>query len=89
MTRRDYEEYDYILAAEQYNIRNILRITGGDPDHKISRRRVEKLAAETQYAAKEIFERLNPGFWLVEQPEIKVSDYVPGAYIYARMRRKE
>ena len=58
-------------------------------DHKISRRRVEKLAAETQYAAKEIFERLNPGFWLVEQPEIKVSDYVPGAYIYARMRRKE
>src|SRR5699024_9281579 len=37
MTRRDYEEYDYILAAEQYNIRNILRITGGDPDHKIHR----------------------------------------------------
>lgn len=37
MTRRDYEEYDYILATEQYNIRNILRITGGDPDHKIHR----------------------------------------------------
>ena len=37
MTWRDYEEYDYILAAEQYNIRNILRITGGDPDHKIHR----------------------------------------------------
>ncbi len=37
MTRRDYEEYDFILAAEQYNIRNILRITGGDPDHKIRR----------------------------------------------------
>ena len=37
MTRRHYEEYDYILAAEQYNIRNILRITGGDPDHKIHR----------------------------------------------------
>ena len=37
MTRRDYEEYDYIHAPEQYNIRNILRITGGDPDHKIHR----------------------------------------------------
>ena len=37
ITRRDYEEYDYILAAESYNIRNIERITGGDPDHKIHR----------------------------------------------------
>ena len=37
MTRADYEEYDYLLAAEQYNIRNMLRITGGDPQHKICR----------------------------------------------------
>lgn len=37
MTRQDYEEYDYLLAAENYNIRNMLRITGGDPQHKISR----------------------------------------------------
>ncbi|HJC23376.1 MAG TPA: low molecular weight phosphotyrosine protein phosphatase [Candidatus Eisenbergiella merdavium] len=37
ITRRDYEEYDYILAAESCNIRNIERITGGDPDHKIHR----------------------------------------------------
>lgn len=37
MTKEDYEEYDYLLAAEQYNIRNMLRITGGDPEQKISR----------------------------------------------------
>ena len=37
ITRRDYEEYDYILAAESYNIRNTERITGGDLDHKIHR----------------------------------------------------
>ncbi|MCH5271906.1 MAG: low molecular weight phosphotyrosine protein phosphatase [Lachnospiraceae bacterium] len=37
MTREDYEAYDYLLAAEQYNIRNMLHITGGDPDQKISR----------------------------------------------------
>lgn len=37
MTKADYREYDYLLAAEQYNIRNMLRITGGDPDHKICR----------------------------------------------------
>ena len=36
MTRRDYEYYDMIICMEQYNIRNIYRITGGDPDGKIS-----------------------------------------------------
>lgn len=37
MTKRDYAEYDYILAAERYNITNILRITGGDAGKKIYR----------------------------------------------------
>ena len=37
MTKKDYEEYDYLLAAEQYNIRNMLNITGGDADGKIHR----------------------------------------------------
>lgn len=37
MTRQDYQEYDYLLAAERYNISGMLRIAGGDPDHKISR----------------------------------------------------
>lgn len=35
MTRRDYDEYDYIIGMDEWNIRNILRITGGDPDRKI------------------------------------------------------
>ena len=37
MTREDYSRYDYILAAETANIRNILRITGGDADQKVKR----------------------------------------------------
>lgn len=37
MTKADYEEYDYLLAAERYNIGNMLRITGGDPRQKIHR----------------------------------------------------
>ena len=37
MTRQDYQDYDYLLAAERYNVSNMLRITGGDPEHKISR----------------------------------------------------
>ena len=37
MTAQDYKDYDYLLAAERYNIRNMERITGGDPQYKIFR----------------------------------------------------
>lgn len=37
MTRQDYEEYDYLLAAEQYNIRNMERIIGHDTAGKVYR----------------------------------------------------
>lgn len=35
MTRRDYQEYDYLIGMDQWNIRNMLRIAGGDPEGKI------------------------------------------------------
>ena len=35
MTKQDYEEYDYIIGMDAWNLRNINRITGGDPDGKI------------------------------------------------------
>ena len=34
MTRADYDHYDYLVAMEPYNIRNMLRITE-DPDGKM------------------------------------------------------
>ena len=37
MTLRDYQEYDLLIAMDNYNIRNMHRICGGDPDNKISR----------------------------------------------------
>ena len=37
MTRRDYRDFDLILGMETANIRNILRITGGDPEGKVRR----------------------------------------------------
>ena len=36
ITRKDYEEFDYIIGMEQYNIRNMMRILGSDPKEKIS-----------------------------------------------------
>ena len=37
MTKRDYETYDLLIGMETMNIRNMMRITQGDPLHKISR----------------------------------------------------
>lgn len=34
MTRKDYEIYDYIIGMDEWNIRNMQRITGGDPEGK-------------------------------------------------------
>ena len=35
MTKQDYEYYDYLIGMDDYNIRNMQRIAGGDPDGKI------------------------------------------------------
>ncbi|MBR5975541.1 MAG: low molecular weight phosphotyrosine protein phosphatase [Clostridiales bacterium] len=35
MTRADYEKYDYLIGMDSYNISNMMRIAGGDPDNKI------------------------------------------------------
>lgn len=35
ITKADYGKYDYILGMEERNIRNILRIVGKDPEHKV------------------------------------------------------
>mgnify|MGYP002509033105 CR=1 FL=1 len=37
VTHRDYEDFDYLICMESYNIRNLLRIIGSDPDGKVSR----------------------------------------------------
>lgn len=35
MKRQDYETYDYLIGMDDWNIRNMKLITGGDPEHKI------------------------------------------------------
>ena len=35
MTRADYDNYDYLIGMDSYNVSNITRIAGGDPDNKI------------------------------------------------------
>ena len=37
LVRGDYETYDYLIGMDAANVRNILRICGGDPDGKVHR----------------------------------------------------
>lgn len=36
MTKEDYTYYDYIIAMDRFNIRNMTKFVGNDPDNKIS-----------------------------------------------------
>lgn len=36
MTKKDYAYYDYIIAMDRLNLRNMPRFVGNDPDNKIS-----------------------------------------------------
>ena len=35
MTKKDYQNYDYLIGMDDWNIRNIMRIIGKDPAHKV------------------------------------------------------
>lgn len=35
MRRADYEAYDYLIGMDTWNIRNMLRMLGGDPEGKV------------------------------------------------------
>ena len=37
LTKKDYEEYDYVIGMEETNIRNMKHLLGGDPEHKMMR----------------------------------------------------
>ncbi len=36
LNKSDYDYYDYLIAMEQENIRDIMKIIGDDPKHKVS-----------------------------------------------------
>ena len=37
VTAADYAHFDHLIVMEEYNRRNLLRLLGDDPDHKITR----------------------------------------------------
>ena len=57
-------------------------------ERKVSRRRLSMIAADVYHDGRGILEALYPGYRLMECI-VHYSDYVSGAYIYARMRRRD
>lgn len=37
ITRADYDYYDYLIGMDEWNIRNMMRMFGADPEHKVYR----------------------------------------------------
>ena len=35
MTKADYDQYDYLIGMDSWNIRNMMRILGSDPEGKV------------------------------------------------------
>lgn len=68
--------------------RNIIRPEEKASDVKISRRRVRRIADDVRANAREVFEKCWPGYRLFEEPQVLTSEFVAGAYIYARLRVK-
>ena len=56
-------------------------------DRKFSRAAVGRIVADAESNARELFEKKYPGYRLVEQPVIRYSEFLPGAYVYAFMER--
>lgn len=57
-------------------------------DRKISRRRAEIVARDVMSYGVQIMEQIYPGYRCEEEPTVRFSDYVAGAYIYARLRAR-
>lgn len=71
--------------------KNLIRPRASIADKRVSRRRVEQIAAEMaadRPVTRAILERLYPGYEMVEC-EVRVSEWVTGAYISAMMVRRE
>lgn len=68
--------------------RNLKIVQPRVSDRKVSRRRLARLAADVLRDGREILEKLYPGYRLAEPPVVHYSDFMAGAYIYARLRAR-
>lgn len=69
--------------------RNLKKPTRSVSERKVSRARAARVAEDVQSDGRAIFEKLYPGYAMMQDVRVSYSDYLPGAFIYARMRRRD
>lgn len=57
-------------------------------DHKFSRAQADRLARAAFADGRALFEKKYPGYALIEEAQVRYSDWLPGCYIYAMMERR-
>lgn len=78
MKRSDYAKYDYLIGMDEWNIRNMNRITGGDPEHKICR------LLDFSTNARDIADP-----WYTGNFEATYSDIVEGCHAFLETLRRQ
>ena len=88
MTLNDYEEYDYLIGMDTENIRNMQRISGGNPDEKIYKLLTFAGSgldvADPWYTGdfEATYRDVLAGCLLLRQPALPDSHYLPVATTY-------
>ena len=54
-------------------------------DHKVSLRKMEQICEDMQEHGVKILTSIYPGYQMEERPDIRRSEFLPGAYMYVRM----
>lgn len=81
------ETQEKVLLRKWACSKGLKRPQATTSDTKFSRRAAMELTKAVYADARAVFEKKYPGYTLVEMPEIRYSDFMPGAYIYAYMRK--
>lgn len=76
-----------VLYRQWSSSRNLKKPKETISDHKLTRRAADRLAKASEGERREFFERMTKHKYIYTACEIRYSDIVAGAYIYARMRR--
>ena len=68
--------------------RNLVRPPETYADHKFTPAKMERIARSLETDASFWLEKAYPGYYCIEDVRCHRSDYMPGVYLFARMRRK-
>lgn len=80
---------DMLVSKRIRASHNMVRPVETVSDHKLSIRKMERMAEDMQDQGMQILGKVYPQYEMHERPTIRTSEFMPGAYLYARMWKRE